>query len=184
MGGVKVDGLIKEILVKVGENPDREGLKETPMRVRRAYDYLLSGYKQDPKDVLVTKFTENYDEMVVLRDIEFYSLCEHHMLPFFGKCSIAYIPSDKIVGISKLARLVECYSRRLQVQERLTNQIVDALVKHLSPKGCGCIIEASHMCMMMRGIQKQNSVMTTSALRGCLKTEVNARQEFLKLMGK
>lgn len=179
-----VEKHIRAILKRLGEDVNREGLKETPARVSRAYDYLFSGYCMSPEKILSKTFTQEYNEMVILRDIELYSTCEHHMLPFFGRCHIAYIPNGKVIGISKLARLMECFARRLQIQERLCNQIVDSIQEHLRPKGSACVIEAQHFCMTSRGIQKQNSVMTTSALRGVFEKEFNARQEFLKLIGK
>lgn len=172
---------IKEIIKYLGDNPEREGLKETPDRVIRSYERLYGGYKQDPKEILKT-FTEGAcDEMVMLTDIEFYSTCEHHMLPFYGKVHIGYIPNNKVVGVSKLARLVEIYSRRLQIQERMTSQIADSLMEHLSPKGVIVICEAKHLCMVSRGVEKQNSIMKTSAIRGVFgKPEVRA--EFIQLL--
>ena len=157
---------IVRILQFIGEDPKREGLLDTPKRVVRSWDKLYGGYKENPKDILKTTFNENYDEMVLLKDIELYSTCEHHLLPFYGKIHIAYIPDKKVVGISKLARLAECFSRRLQIQERLVNQIADALQEILQPKGVAVICEAKHFCMTSRGIEKQNSNMITSALRG------------------
>jgi len=173
---------IEMILRDIGENPEREGLRRTPERVEKAYNFLFSGYKQDPKKILSAKFTEKYNQIVLLKDIELYSTCEHHMLPFFGRCHIAYVPDRQVVGVSKLARLMECFARRLQIQERLCNQIVDALEEHLKPKGSACIIEAVHFCMTSRGVEKQHSKMVTSALRGCFLTEVNARQELIELI--
>ena len=168
----------------IGEDPTRDGLKDTPKRFIKAWDFLCSGYNVNESNCLGTVFNneEHYDEMIVLRDIEFYSTCEHHLLPFFGKCHIAYIPTDKVVGISKLARLVECFSRRLQIQERLTQQIANAIENTLHPLGVAVVIEAQHFCMMSRGIQKQNAAMITSSLKGVLKErEGNSRLEFLLL---
>ncbi len=174
---------VRRLIQFVGEDPEREGLHETPGRVLRAWEFLCSGYKQDPSSVLKT-FTEGAcDEMVVLKDIEFYSTCEHHMLPFFGKAHIGYIPDGRVVGISKLARLLEVYARRLQIQERIGQQITLALEAYLKPKGCACVLEAQHFCMTSRGVQKQNSIMVTSSLTGAfLRGEV--RSEFLRLIGR
>jgi len=177
-----IEESIRAIIQAIGENPEREGLKETPLRIAKAYEFLFSGYKQSPKDILSKTFTQAYDEMVVLKNIEIYSMCEHHLLPFFGKCHIAYIPNGRVVGVSKLARLMECYARRLQIQERLCNQIVDAIEEYLKPLGSACIIEAQHFCMTSRGIQKQNSVMVTSALRGVFREKIEAREELMRLI--
>ena len=175
-----VEGLIRDLLYAVGEEPERDGLLDTPKRVRKSLAYLTQGYDQDPREVLGTAiFEEDYGEMVIVKDIEFYSLCEHHMLPFFGKAHIAYVPDGRIVGLSKLPRLVEVFSRRLQVQERLTKQIADALWELLEPRGVGVAIEASHLCMMMRGVQKQHSTTVTSAMRGTIKDDPETRAEFL-----
>jgi GTP cyclohydrolase I len=171
---------VTQLIRLIGENPTREGLLDTPRRVLKSHGEIFKGYQMDPKVILSTCFdSEGYDQMVLLKDIELYSTCEHHMLPFFGKAHVAYIPNKKVVGLSKLARLVECYSRRLQIQERLTNQIADAIVNELDPIGVGVVIEAKHFCMVMRGVNKQNSVMKTSALRGALKINQSAREEFL-----
>jgi len=170
------------ILKEVGENPDREGLLKTPERASKAMQFLTQGYEMDAEEILKSAlFSEDYSEMVIVKNIELYSLCEHHILPFFGKAHIAYIPNGKIVGLSKLPRIVDVFARRLQVQERLTDQIVNVIDKVLKPKGVAVVIEASHMCMMMRGVQKQNSVTTTSAFRGDFKN-VETRLEFLKLI--
>jgi len=178
-----IAGTITRQLEYIGEDPTREGLIETPRRVLRSWEKLCGGYKEDPKVILSTVFNQKYDEMVLLKDIEMYSTCEHHMLPFHGKCHIAYIPNGKVVGISKLARLMECFSRRLQIQERLCNQVVDSMEEFLKPKGCACIMEAQHFCMTSRGVQKQNSIMTTSALRGVfLEKNSQARSELLQLI--
>lgn len=180
---IQKPGLIADLLTHIGENPNREGLLDTPARVVKSWGALYGGYKQNPEEILGRVFEAGkYDQMVILRDIEMYSTCEHHMLPFFGKAHIAYIPNDKVVGLSKLARLVECFSRRLQIQERLTQQIADALNEHLLPQGTGVIIEAKHFCMISRGINKQNSVMTTSHLTGVFKNP-GVKEEFFKLSG-
>jgi GTP cyclohydrolase I len=175
-----VEGLIRDLLYAVGEEPEREGLLDTPKRVRKSLAFLTQGYEMEPSDVLGTAiFEEDYDAMVIVKDIEFYSLCEHHMLPFFGKAHVAYVPDGRIVGLSKLPRLVEVFSRRLQVQERLTRQIAEALWETLEPRGVGVVIEASHLCMMMRGVEKQQSSTVTSYLIGALKDEPDTRAEFL-----
>jgi GTP cyclohydrolase IA len=174
---------IHKILTEIGEDPDREGLKDTPERVDRSYRFLTQGYAQDPAEVIGKAiFTEDYDEMVVVRNIDFFSLCEHHMLPFYGKAHVAYIPDGKIVGLSKIPRLVDIFSRRLQVQERLTQQIAHTLVKLVEPQGVAVVMEGFHMCMAMRGVQKQNSWMTTSAMRGCFRKNAKTREEFLALI--
>ena len=166
----------------LGEDTDREGLVKTPERAAKAMKFLTSGYSMDPKEILEgAMFKEDYKEMVIIKDIELYSLCEHHMLPFFGKAHIAYIPNGHIVGLSKIPRVVDVFARRLQVQERLTEQILDCINDTLKPQGVAVVIEASHMCMMMRGVQKQNSTTTTSGFRGAFK-ESNTRNEFLKLI--
>jgi GTP cyclohydrolase IA len=175
--------LVCRLLEELGEDPERQGLLRTPHRVWEALSFLTEGYTQDVMDVVGDAvFDERYDEMVAVRDIEFYSLCEHHMLPFFGRCHIAYIPDGKIVGLSKLPRIVDLFSHRLQVQERLTTQVADALEEVLQPKGVAVVIEASHLCMMMRGVGKQNSETVTSAMRGILKTDHRTRNEFLTLV--
>jgi len=174
---------LQHILAYIGEDPLREGLQETPERIIRSWDKLFGGYKQNPKDVLSKAFSEvaGYDQMIVLKDIEFYSTCEHHMLPFFGKAHVAYLPKNKVVGISKLARLVEVFARRLQIQERLTQQIADSLLEGADALGVGVVIEAQHFCMVARGVEKQESIMVTSALRGVF-MEQAVREEFLTLM--
>lgn len=169
---------VRELLKYLGEDIEREGLKNTPKRVIKSYLRLFGGYNQKPEDILTTFDSENYDQMVVLKDIEFYSTCEHHMLPFFGKAHVAYIPNEKIVGISKLARLVEIYSRRLQNQERLTKQIAEALMFHLKPKGVGVVMEGKHFCMIARGVEKQNAMMRTAELLGNFKDQSETREEF------
>jgi GTP cyclohydrolase I len=173
---------VREILLAVGEDPDREGLKNTPSRVARAYVELMAGLREDPRRHLKTVFTEKYDEVVLLRDIEFHSLCEHHLLPFTGRAHVAYLPDGKVVGLSKLARLVEGYARRPQVQERLTMQIADALMEELNPTGAVCVIEAVHTCMTIRGAKKHGSTMVTSALRGIFKENPASRAEVLSLI--
>ena len=177
------EDLIRDLLSAVGEQPEREGLRDTPQRVRKSLGFLTDGYGRSPREVLGTAiFEEEYDEMVLVKDIEVYSLCEHHMLPFFGKAHIAYVPNGRIVGLSKLPRLVDLFSRRLQVQERLTTQIAESLWELLEPRGVGVVIEASHLCMMMRGVQKQNSQTVTSCLLGCFKDSQQTRSEFLDLV--
>lgn len=173
----------KESIQLLGENPDREGLQKTPERVAKAMQFLTQGYHMDAKSILNSaKFKESYSEMVIVKDIELYSLCEHHLLPFFGKAHIAYIPNGYITGLSKLARVVDCFSRRLQVQERMTHQILDAINDTLHPLGVAVVIEAQHLCMMMRGVQKQNSVTTTSAFCGQFEDD-RTRSEFIRLIG-
>src|SRR5687767_8637522 len=178
----RIERAVREILLAVGENPDREGLLKTPNRVARAYAELMAGLRDDPRQHLKTVFHERYDEVVLLRDIEFHSLCEHHLLPFTGRAHVAYLPDGKVVGLSKLARLVEGYARRPQVQERLTTQIADALMEELNPIGAACVIEAVHTCMTIRGAKKHGSVMVTSALRGIFKENPSSRAEILALM--
>ena len=179
----KIEEAVKTILTLIGENPKREGLIQTPRRVAKAWEYLTSGHKQDVKKILNgAVFKEKYDEMVIVKDIDFFSMCEHHLLPFYGKAHIAYIPTGKIVGLSKIPRLVEVFSRRLQVQERMTQQIADTLFKTLEPDGVAVVIEARHLCMMMRGVEKQNSVATTSAMLGSFRDDERTRNEFLKLI--
>ncbi len=176
---------VRSILNEIGENPKREGLLRTPMRVAKSYKFLTKGYNEDIETLLNgAVFNEHYDEMVIVKDIDFYSLCEHHMLPFYGKCHIAYIPNGKIVGLSKLPRIVEMYSRRLQVQERMTREIGDMINKILEPKGVAIVSEAHHLCMMMRGVEKQNSIATASCMLGHFKSDEKTRSEFLKLIGK
>ncbi len=181
----KLEDYVKGILTEVGENPKREGLLRTPGRVARAYKFLTKGYDEDVEKLLNgAVFNEHYDEMVIVKDIDFYSLCEHHMLPFYGMCHIAYIPNGKIVGLSKLPRIVEMYSRRLQVQERMTREIGDMINKILEPKGVAVVSEARHLCMMMRGVEKQNSVATASCMLGRFKSDEKTRSEFLKLIAR
>ncbi|WP_298236712.1 GTP cyclohydrolase I FolE [uncultured Algibacter sp.] len=174
----------KKIIEDLGEDTHRDGLQKTPERAAKAMQFLTQGYSQDPVDILKSAmFKESYNEMVIVKDIELYSLCEHHILPFFGKAHIAYIPNGQIVGLSKLPRIVDVFARRLQVQERLTEQILDCINNTLKPQGVAVVIEAAHMCMMMRGVQKQNSITTTSGFRGQFE-KIETRNEFLKLIGK
>jgi GTP cyclohydrolase IA len=174
---------IRDILRALGEDPDREGLQKTPQRVAQALSFLTRGYDMDPGKVInEALFTEEYEEMIVQKDIDFYSLCEHHLLPFFGKAHVAYIPDHKIVGISKLARLVDVFARRLQVQERLTNQIATTIMEKLDALGVAVVIEAEHLCMRMRGVEKQNSYVITSSLLGAFRTRQDTRQEFMNLI--
>lgn len=175
---------VVDILKAIGEDPEREGLKDTPDRVEKSFGYLMQGYKQDPDKILKSAiFHEECNHMVIVRDIEIYSMCEHHMLPFFGKCHIGYIARDRVYGVSKLARLVDCFARRLQVQERLTQQIASHLLTPIDAEGVGVVIEAQHLCMMMRGVSKQNSKMITSAMLGSFRSENATRNEFLRLIG-
>jgi GTP cyclohydrolase I len=177
--------LMRAMITQVGEDPNREGLQSTPERFDRAFRYLTSGYQQDPAKVLNGAiFSVCYDEMVVVKDIELFSLCEHHVLPFFGKCHVAYIPDKKVVGLSKIPRLVNMFSRRLQIQERLTTQIAEALQNTIHPLGVGVVIEARHLCMVMRGVEKQNSETVTSAMLGSFRENQQTREEFLSLIGR
>jgi GTP cyclohydrolase I len=179
----KIKNLVENILVEIGEDPNREGLINTPKRVAKAYEYLTSGYRKNIDEVLNNAiFNEKYDEMVVVKNIDFYSLCEHHMLPFYGKVHVAYIPNGKIVGLSKIPRIVDVFARRLQVQERMTRQIADTLEKYLSPKGVAVVAEGFHMCMMMRGVEKQNSIATTSAVHGEFHNDPKTRMEFFNIL--
>jgi GTP cyclohydrolase I len=177
--------IVSSMLKAIGVDPEEIHTKDTPRRVVESWKELYSGYKFSDNDVekMLTQFdSESYDEMVILKDIEFYSTCSHHLLPFFGKAHIGYIPDKKVVGISKLARLLEVYARRLQTQERIASQVTNALMKHLKPLGAGCVIEAKHMCIACRGIEKQHSMMVTSCLQGGMKTDLNCRQEFMNLI--
>jgi GTP cyclohydrolase IA len=182
------EDLVRQMLLRLGEDPERQGLQRTPLRVAKAMDYLTAGYRTTVDEVLNDALfdegceVEACDQMVVVRDIEFYSMCEHHMLPFFGRAAIGYLPQGKIVGLSKIARVVDVFARRLQVQERLTNQVADALMEALNPHGLGVVLEASHLCMMMRGVQKQNSQTVTSAMRGTFKSVAHTRAEFMSLI--
>ncbi len=173
---------IRSILTKIGEDPTRDGLANTPQRVDRAFRFLTSGYRMNADDLLnKALFDVAYDEMVIVRDIELFSLCEHHLLPFFGKCHVGYIPNGRVIGLSKIPRLVDMYARRLQVQERLTTQIADTINEKIHPRGVAVVIEAQHLCMIMRGVEKQNSVAVTSAMLGAFKDNQNTRSEFLDL---
>jgi GTP cyclohydrolase IA len=179
----KIGKLIKELLIQIGEDPLREGLINTPKRVANTFEKIFGGYNENIKNLLTVFDGEDYDEMIICKNIDFYSNCEHHMQPFFGKISIGYIPNKKIIGISKLPRLVEVFSRRLQNQERLTMQIANTLEKLLKPKGIGIVITAEHLCMKARGVEKQNTLMTTSSFKGIFKSNEKTRSEFLKLIG-
>ena len=182
--GTLADGL-RRLFREIGEDPGREGLRNTPERFVKALRFLTSGYQQDEEKILNgAVFSVCYDEMVVVKDIEVFSLCEHHLLPFFGRCHVAYIPKKRVVGLSKIPRLVNAYARRLQIQERLTRQIADALWKRLDPDGVGVIIEARHLCMVMRGVEKQHSQAVTSAMLGSFRDDMQTRNEFLSLVGK
>jgi GTP cyclohydrolase I len=175
--------LVREMLVRVGEDPEREGLVRTPERVHKALEHLTRGYKEDPEAMLQKAlFTVTYDEMVIVKDVEMFSLCEHHMLPFFGKVHVAYIPNGKVIGLSKIPRLIEIFSRRLQIQERLTTQIAETIQAAIQPQGVGVVIEARHLCMMMRGVEKQHSATVTSSMLGCFRDEQETRSEFLSLI--
>src|SRR5918994_2015617 len=178
-----MEELIRKLLADLGEDPHREGLRDTPRRVAKAYRFLTSGYDANIDQVLNNAlFTVDYSEMVIVKDIDFYSLCEHHLLPFFGKCHVAYIPSDKVIGLSKIPRLVDVFSRRLQVQERLTNQIADTIREKITPLGVAVVMEATHLCMSMRGVEKQNSFAVTSAMQGAFRDNARTRMEFLELI--
>ena len=175
--------LVKEVLVRLGEDPGREGLLRTPERVHRAFEFLTRGYNADPEVLLKNAlFTVSYDEMVIVKDVEMFSLCEHHMLPFFGKVHVAYIPNGKVIGLSKVPRLIEIFSRRLQIQERLTTQIAETIQKVIQPQGVGVVVEARHLCMVMRGVEKQHSAAVTSSMLGCFRDEQETRTEFLSLI--
>ncbi len=179
----KIEFLVRSLLIELGEDPDREGLVKTPARVAKAYAFLTRGYRQNLRSVVNgAKFTSGTNHMVILKDIELYSLCEHHMLPFYGKCAIGYISKGKVLGVSKLARIVDMYARRLQIQENLTEEIADAIMRESGAEGVGVVIKARHLCMMMRGVEKQNSEMTTSAVLGSFRSDEKVRQEFLSLI--
>jgi GTP cyclohydrolase I len=180
----EMSALYKKVLKLIGEDPDREGLRDTPVRVAKAMNYMMAGYNHNPEEILKSAmFREEYKQMVIVKDIELYSFCEHHMLPFYGKAHVAYIPNGYITGLSKIARVVEAYARRLQVQERLTMQIRNCIKETLNPLGVAVVIEAQHMCMQIRGVQKQNSVTTTSAFTGVFLSELKTREEFIRLIG-
>lgn len=178
-----LEGHVRSTLLELGEDPRREGLAKTPERVARSLRFLTKGYAEDPKAVINgALFSEDYQEMIVLKDLDFFSLCEHHILPFFGKAFVAYLPTRRIVGISKLARLVEVFARRLQVQERMTTQIANILMEELDPQGVGVVLQAEHLCMRMRGVEKQNSVVVTSAMLGVFRSHHETRQEFMSFV--
>lgn len=180
----ELEKIYGELLKTVGENPNREGLKKTPLRAARAMEFLTRGYRQSVEEVVNgAVFTADSDEIILVKDIELYSICEHHLLPFIGKCHVAYIPKQKIIGLSKVARIVDLFARRLQIQESLTKQIADAINTHLQPMGVAVVIEAQHLCMMMRGVEKQHSATTTSALRGVFTTDQGMRETFLRRTG-
>ncbi len=178
----RIETAVREILLAVGEDPDREGLKETPARVARMYSEMFLGLRKDPAEVLRKTFTEKYDEMLLVKDISFESMCEHHLLPFFGKAHIAYIPNGKIVGLSKLARAVELVSKRPQVQERMTEELADLVLQELNAEGVGVVLEASHTCMSIRGIRKPGAICTTSAMRGVFRSKASTRAELMALI--
>ncbi|NKB25453.1 MAG: GTP cyclohydrolase I FolE [Kiritimatiellae bacterium] len=179
-----MENLIKKLLEQLGENPEREGLHQTPKRVAESLKFLTQGYTQDINTVINSAIFEvESNHMIIIKDVEIYSLCEHHMLPFFGRCHIGYIPNGKVLGVSKLARIVDHFARRLQIQERLTNQIGDMIMEALKPEGVGIVMEAQHLCMMMRGVQKQNSKMLTSSMLGNFRDSISTRNEFLQLIG-
>jgi GTP cyclohydrolase IA len=177
------EDLVRETLVRLGEDPAREGLADTPQRVHKAMQFLTKGYREDPETLLKgALFSVSYDEMVIVKDIEMFSLCEHHLLPFFGKVHVAYIPNGRVIGLSKIPRLIELFSRRLQIQERLTTQIAETIQKVIEPQGVGVVIEARHLCMMMRGVEKQHSAAVTSSMLGCFRDSEETRSEFLSLI--
>ena len=178
----RIEKAVKEILIAVGEDVSREGLKATPARVASMYTELLAGMEHDPKEHLKSVFTEDYDEIVLLRNVPFYSICEHHLMPFVGSAHVAYLPKGKVLGLSKLARVVDCFAQRLQVQERLTDQIADFLMDNLKPLGAAVVLEASHSCMTIRGVRKPGAIMVTSSLRGTFKSDPRSRGEVLSLM--
>jgi len=181
--GASTEELLRELLVRLGEDPEREGLLRTPERMSRALQYLTKGYQQDPEELLKgAMFTVDYDEMVIVKDVEMFSLCEHHILPFFGKVHVAYIPKGKVIGLSKIPRLIDAFARRLQVQERLTTQIAECIQNAIKPEGVGVVIEARHLCMMMRGVEKQHSSAVTSSMLGSFREQQQTRDEFLALI--
>ena len=181
--GAATEELLRELLVRLGEDPDREGLLRTPERMASALQYLTKGYREEPEELLKgALFTVDYDEMVIVKDVEMFSLCEHHILPFFGKVHVAYIPKGKVIGLSKIPRLIDAFARRLQVQERLTTQIAECIQRAIQPEGVGVVIEARHLCMMMRGVEKQHSAAVTSSMLGSFREQHQTREEFLSLI--
>ena len=185
MNEERVAQLVHELLTEIGEDPDREGLLKTPLRVARALEFLTRGYREDPQDLVnQAVFESESNNMIIVRDIEVYSLCEHHMLPFYGRCHIGYIAKDKVLGVSKLARITDCYARRLQIQERLTAQVAREIMNAVNAEGVGVVMECHHLCMMMRGVEKQNSIMTTSTVLGSFHNSTATRTEFLNLIGR
>jgi GTP cyclohydrolase I len=185
MNKERVQQLVRELLIEIGEDPNREGLLETPKRVAEAYSFLTSGYRMDPKDLINRAvFQSEANNMIIVKDIEVYSLCEHHMLPFFGRCHIGYIARTKVLGVSKLARIVDCYARKLQIQERLTARIAREIKDAVDAEGVGVVMECRHLCMMMRGVEKQNSVMTTSSVLGSFHDDAETRAEFMHLINR
>ena len=175
--------VVRLLLRLIGEDPNREGLRRTPLRVKRSLQFLTAGYRKRPSQVVVRAFSQvKHDEMIIVKDIDYFSLCEHHLIPFFGKCHVAYIPDRKIIGLSKIPRLVDLFARRLQVQERLTTQIAEALQEQIKPLGVACVVEGSHLCMMMRGVQQQNARAVTSSMLGAFRTSEKTRSEFLTLI--
>lgn len=180
---IEFENAVKCMMLHVGENPNREGLLKTPQRVKKAYEFIFGGYKEDPREILKSAlFTSSNDEMVLLKDIEFYSTCEHHLLPIIGRVHVAYIPNGKVVGLSKIPRVVNVFARRMQIQEQLTEQIADAIMDTIEPKGVAVVVQARHMCMEMRGVEKINSTTTSSALRGLFKKDEKTRGEFFSLI--
>jgi GTP cyclohydrolase I len=179
----RIETLVRQLLIELGEDPQREGLRATPARVARSYEFLTSGYRQSSHRVINNAiFASHTNNMIIVRDIEVYSLCEHHLLPFFGRCHVGYVAQDKVVGVSKIARLVDCFARRLQVQEHLTAQVAEAVMETVNAEGVGVVMECRHLCMMMRGVEKQNSVMTTSSVLGSFRRNSATRAEFLSLI--
>jgi len=184
-GGGQLEEAVRMLLSEIGEDPQRGGLLGTPERVRRMYAELAAGYRTDPDELINgALFAVDYDEMVVVRDIEFFSLCEHHLLPFYGRAHVGYLPHGRVIGLSKIPRVVDMFAHRLQIQERMTQQIAELLMKRLEPKGVGCVVEASHLCTMMRGVRKQGATMVTSAMLGTFRRDGRTRNEFLKLIGR
>lgn len=178
----RAEAAVRELLLALGEDPERDGLRDTPARVARAYGELFAGLREDPATILHRRFDIDHDELILLRDIEVFSLCEHHLLPFFGKCHVAYVPRTQVIGLSKIPRLVDVFSRRLQVQERLTNEIAECIRETIDPLGVGVIMQGTHLCMAMRGVEKQNSATVTSAMLGTFRSDARTRAEFLQLV--